>query len=73
MNEVIKHPRHAFASPGSSTSSRASDSGWRHTVWAAQVSAGHEPCFGTAYRFVCDEASCPWRRDCLRLRAEWRR
>lgn len=44
----------------------------RYVIWGMQVEAGHEPCFGTAVRFVCDEYECPFRKECLGLRAHWR-
>jgi len=45
----------------------------RWSIWAEQRRAGHEPCFGTDNRIVCEEVGCPWRGECLALRAEWRR
>lgn len=44
----------------------------RYQVWAEQQKANHELCFGTARRYICD-AACPWRAECLSLRAEWMR
>jgi hypothetical protein len=44
----------------------------RYQVWAAQQDSGMEPCFATPRRFVCDEQGCPWRDECLSLRAEWK-
>ena len=45
----------------------------RYAIWAKQVAAGHEPCFGTSSRLVCAEADCPYRMECRSLRAPWRR
>lgn len=45
----------------------------RWTIWGEQQRAGHQPCFGTERRMFCEELRCPWRGDCLSLRAEWRR
>ncbi|MGE5626086.1 MAG: hypothetical protein ACM3ZT_11130 [Bacillota bacterium] len=45
----------------------------RRIVWAEQEQCGHEPCFGTQRRLFCEESGCPWRGECLSLRAAWRR
>ncbi|HRQ65578.1 MAG TPA: hypothetical protein PKZ76_12085 [Xanthomonadaceae bacterium] len=45
----------------------------RYQVWSVQQSEGKDPCFATARRFVCDQFDCPWRSECLSLRAEWMR
>lgn len=45
----------------------------RWNIWSEQQGAGHEPCFGTDRRLYCEELNCPWRGECLSLRAEWRR
>ncbi len=55
------------ASPAGSASRR------RWAIWSEQQHLGHEPCFGTEARIFCREASCPWRVECLGLKAEWRR
>lgn len=54
--------------PGTATPTRE-----RWTIWRAQIAAGHEPCFGTAQRFVCADTGCRLRARCLGLRAEWLR
>jgi hypothetical protein len=43
------------------------------SVWAEQERANHMRCFGTERRFTCEEIECPWRAECISLRAEWRR
>lgn len=45
----------------------------RYAIWELQTAAGHSPCFGTSQRLVCTERNCPYRRECLRLKASWRR
>lgn len=45
----------------------------RRSIWVQQEGRGHEPCFATERRFFCEETDCPWRAECLSLRAEWRR
>lgn len=45
----------------------------RWAIWGEQARAGHEPCYGTERRLTCEEIQCPWRRECLALRAVWRR
>ncbi len=30
-------------------------------------------CFRSDERYFCHRHNCPWRRECLRLVAEWRR
>lgn len=45
----------------------------RWQIRAEQQLAEHEPCFATDRRFFCEETGCPWRAECLALRAEWRR
>lgn len=45
----------------------------RWGVWQRQLEAGHEPCFGTSERFFCAETDCPFRSECLGLRAAWKR
>lgn len=54
--------------PGTATPTRE-----RWTIWRVQIAAGHEPCFGTAQRFVCADTGCRLRARCLGLRAEWLR
>ncbi len=45
----------------------------RWDVWAEQRHLHHQPCFATEYRIFCEEIGCPWRAECMSLRAEWRR
>lgn len=45
----------------------------RWNIWRGQLAAGHEPCFATSQRFHCQDVDCPWREQCMRLRAEWLR
>ncbi len=45
----------------------------RWAIWSVQQQTGHEPCFGTEARIFCRESACPWRAECLGLKAEWRR
>jgi hypothetical protein len=50
--------------------------GLTHHRWQilyAQMAEGHEPCFRTERRHGCPEADCPYRPECMALRAEWRR
>lgn len=42
-------------------------------IQAIQEAEGHEPCFLDDDRFTCRERDCEWRRDCLKLKAPWRR
>lgn len=41
-------------------------------IRAMQRQRGAEPCFCTDKRYSCAE-QCEWRKDCLKLRAEWLR
>lgn len=50
-----------------------SAAGLRWNVWAEQERQGRTPCFGTEARNACRKVDCPWRRECLSLKAEWRR
>jgi hypothetical protein len=45
----------------------------RWDIWAQQAASGKRPCFASEHRFTCMEADCPWRNECLGLRAEWHR
>lgn len=45
----------------------------RWDILSAQMRSGHEPCFQTERRHACDEAQCPWRSECLSMRAQWLR
>jgi hypothetical protein len=45
----------------------------RWNIWAQQAAAGKQPCFASEVRFNCRELDCPWRAECLDLRAEWQR
>jgi hypothetical protein len=45
----------------------------RWQVLYQQLQCDHEPCFQTEKRHSCKETTCPWRTECLALRAEWRR
>lgn len=53
------------------------DFGWstRTTVLirAIQQNQGDAPCFATELRHICQNLCCPWRADCLKPIAEWRR
>lgn len=44
----------------------------RYAIWEMQVARGQEPCFRTPVRFECETMDCPWREECLDLRAIWR-
>jgi len=51
--------------------------GW-HTpkpalVRAIQRHQGDPPCFGADHRYACPNSRCPWRADCLKPIAVWRR
>lgn len=43
----------------------------RYEIWEMQARTGHDTCFGTQHRFVCEEQACPWKSLCQGLRAEW--
>ncbi|MGD8827064.1 MAG: hypothetical protein PVG21_00060 [Gammaproteobacteria bacterium] len=45
----------------------------RYQIWARQAANGQTPCFGTPTRYFCDDWDCPFRAECLQLRAAWRR
>lgn len=45
----------------------------RWDIWAQQAARGDTPCFATAARNTCRHLECPWRGQCLALKAEWRR
>jgi len=45
----------------------------RWDIWGEQQRTGHDPCFSTERRIICEESACLWRAECLSLRAEWRR
>lgn len=53
--------------------------GWRDStrrrwrIWAHQADRGEVPCFATDLRHTCRDTGCPWRGDCLSLKAEWQR
>lgn len=42
-------------------------------IQAIQQAEGHKPCFLDDDRFSCRERDCEWRRDCMKLKAAWRR
>ncbi len=42
-------------------------------IRAIQRHQGDPPCFGADQRFTCRNFRCPWRADCLKPIAEWRR
>lgn len=45
----------------------------RWDILTEQMRSGHEPCFQTEGRHACGETQCPWRAECLSMRAEWLR
>lgn len=45
----------------------------RYAIWELQNAAGDTPCFGTCQRLICTDNDCPYRAECLRLKASWRR
>lgn len=45
----------------------------RWLIWREQLACGHDACFCTDRRESCQERDCRWRKDCLDLRAEWKR
>ena len=51
--------------------------GWRTPkpvlIRAIQRREGDPPCFGSDHRYACPNACCPWRTDCLKPIAVWRR
>ena len=53
------------------------DFGWRTPkpalVRAIQRHQGDPACFGSDQRYTCLNSRCPWRADCLKPIAEWRR
>ncbi len=42
-------------------------------VRSIQVAKGHQPCFQSDQKYLCREFDCEWRRECLKLVAEWMR
>ncbi len=44
---------------------------WR--IWLEQERTHELPCFVTASRDTCVNHECELRKDCIALRAEWRR
>lgn len=38
-----------------------------------QRNAGQEACFATDRRYFCQDYECALRRDCVKLKAAWRR
>ena len=55
------------------TRSRSDRTQRRWQVLYEQMQRDHEPCFQTDQRHACAEFDCPWRAECMALRAEWRR
>lgn len=45
----------------------------RWQILGSQMREGHEPCFQTERRHACPEVECPWRTECVVMRADWRR
>lgn len=45
----------------------------KEAIRELQMARGGAPCFQTDWRIHCRDTHCPWRRDCQRLVAEWRR
>ncbi len=41
------------------------------TVRAIQRAKNEEACFRTEKRFSCNEPGCQWRRECVKLVAQW--
>lgn len=62
-------PNHGTPMPSPSDSATRR----RYAIWELQSAAGHTPCFGTSQRLICLQRHCPYRRECLRLKASWRR
>lgn len=52
---------------------RRDPAGRRWRIWAQQAEQGALPCFATETRNTCQETACPWRDECLALKAEWKR
>lgn len=44
-----------------------------HLIRAIQRACNHQGCFQTDKRLVCEETQCPWRHDCKKLVAAWKR
>ncbi|MCE5232431.1 MAG: hypothetical protein LLF91_03865 [Xanthomonadaceae bacterium] len=51
----------------------ASASARRWAVWTEQEAAGTQACFATPLRLTCAKLDCPWRAECMKLRADWMR
>lgn len=45
----------------------------RWAIWQEQEAAGQQACFATPLRLICTKMDCPWRSECLKLRADWMR
>jgi len=45
----------------------------KQLVWAIQRARGKAACFLSEDRMKCKDLECQWRRECLKLVAEWRR
>ena len=61
----------ALASPSRRSPLYATQRRWQ--ILTEQMREGHEPCFQTERRHACGELACPWRAECVSLRAEWLR
>lgn len=60
-------PAHEAAAQARSTSAR------RWAIWQEQEAAGQQACFATPLRLACAKMDCPWRSECMKLRADWMR
>jgi len=71
MNTVAEQVVELKVNPSAVGSLRPMQMRW--AIWAEQEFLNHQPCFGTERRLFCEERDCPWRSQCLSLRAAWRR
>ncbi|GAP67074.1 hypothetical protein MBSD_n2390 [Mizugakiibacter sediminis] len=61
----------AGARDGAAQARSASARRW--AIWQEQEAAGQQACFATPLRLVCRKMDCPWRGECMKLRADWMR
>ncbi|HEX7113404.1 MAG TPA: hypothetical protein VF216_13245 [Mizugakiibacter sp.] len=65
--------RRPRVSPREGLAQARSASERRWAIWQEQEAAGQQACFATPLRLICTKMDCPWRSECMKLRADWMR
>jgi hypothetical protein len=73
LNPMPLAPEGTSRSPHGDMATTLDATRQRWQVLYKQLRSGHEPCYGSERRLVCNETGCSWRAGCTAMRAQWRR